>query len=89
MKIPVVVPLSRCLPLLRGSKRCVGRTALYVREKQDHFYDYVVTFITEQTLLKKKRHFYGPLRALAARASTGGRLRPIRRERLEAAQARR
>ena len=29
----------------------------------------VVTFITEQTL-RKTRHFYGPLRALAARASS-------------------
>ena len=33
--------------------------------------DVVVTFITEQTL-RKTRHFNGPLRALAARASTGG-----------------
>ena len=31
----------------------------------------VVTFITEQTL-RKTKHFYGPMRALAARASTGG-----------------
>ena len=64
-KIPVVVhvvviPYPLAFFIIAGGANAV-------RENTRHF----SILITEQTLLKTIRHFYGPLRALEARASTG------------------